>query len=84
MPTNSPAFAAIGLSALLSTAAVAPSQTRLLRYPDIHGDRVVFTYGGDLWTADVSGGDARHGEHLLHHLLGRGADGSEVIGIVLE
>ena len=58
MPTNSSAVAAIGLSALLSAAAVAPAQTRLLRYPDIHGDRVVFTYGGDLWTADVSGGDA--------------------------
>ena len=58
MPTISPAVAAIGLTALLCTAAAAPSQTRLLRYPDIHGDRVVFPYGGDLWTADVSGGDA--------------------------
>jgi tricorn protease len=33
--------------------------TRLLRQPDIHGDRIVFSYGGDLWTADVRGGDAR-------------------------
>ncbi|MDO5554527.1 MAG: S41 family peptidase [Planctomycetia bacterium] len=32
--------------------------TRLLRYPDIHGDEVVFTYAGDLWKASVSGGDA--------------------------
>ncbi|MEC8652659.1 MAG: S41 family peptidase [Planctomycetota bacterium] len=58
MPTNSSAVAAIGLAALLCTAAAVPSQTRLLRYPDIYGNRVVFTYGGDLWTADVSGGDA--------------------------
>jgi tricorn protease len=34
------------------------SQTKLLRFPDIHGDRVVFTYGGDLWTATSSGGAA--------------------------
>ncbi len=34
------------------------SQTKLLRFPDIHGDRVVFTYGGDLWTAAASGGAA--------------------------
>ena len=24
--------------------------TKLLRFPDIHGDRVVFSYAGDLWT----------------------------------
>jgi len=34
------------------------SQTKLLRFPDIHGDRVVFTYGGDLWTAPSGGGNA--------------------------
>ena len=34
------------------------TQTKLLRFPDIHGDRVVFTFGGDLWTASTSGGTA--------------------------
>lgn len=34
------------------------SQTKLLRFPDIYGDRVVFTYGGDLWTAPAAGGAA--------------------------
>ena len=34
------------------------AQTKLLRFPDIFGDRVVFTYGGDLWTASVAGGTA--------------------------
>ncbi|HET6976921.1 MAG TPA: S41 family peptidase [Pyrinomonadaceae bacterium] len=34
------------------------SQTKLLRFPDIRGDRVVFTYGGDLWTAPSTGGSA--------------------------
>ena len=36
----------------------ASSQTKLLRFPDIYGDRVVFTYGGDLWTAPAAGGSA--------------------------
>jgi tricorn protease len=36
----------------------ASAQTKLLRFPDIHGDKVVFTYGGDLWTASVAGGAA--------------------------
>lgn len=34
------------------------AQTKLLRFPDISGDRVVFTYGGDLWTAPSTGGSA--------------------------
>jgi tricorn protease len=34
------------------------SQTKLLRFPDIYADRVVFTYGGDLWSAAASGGTA--------------------------
>lgn len=34
------------------------AQTKLLRFPDIHGDRIVFTYAGDLWTASASGGTA--------------------------
>jgi len=34
------------------------AQTKLLRFPDIHGDKVVFTYGGDLWTAPAKGGTA--------------------------
>jgi tricorn protease len=34
-------------------------EMRLMRYPTIYGDTVVFTYGGDLWTADKDGGIAR-------------------------
>jgi tricorn protease len=37
----------------------APTEARLLRFPAIHGDRVVFTYGGDLFTVDAKGGIAR-------------------------
>ena len=39
-------------------AAPALAQTRLLRFPDIHGDRVAFCYAGDLWTAPAAGGTA--------------------------
>lgn len=38
---------------------VAEAQTGLLRYPDIHGEQVVFSYGGDLWLASTAGGQAR-------------------------
>ena len=36
----------------------AAAQTKLLRFPDVHGDRVVFTFGGDLWSASINGGTA--------------------------
>ncbi len=39
-------------------AAGARAQTRLLRFPDIHGDRIVFCYAGDLWLANRTGGTA--------------------------
>jgi tricorn protease len=48
--------ASVALILLFTVAASA--QTKLLRFPDIHGDKVVFTYGGDLWTASSSGGTA--------------------------
>jgi len=45
-----------------ATSASAPvaagSGTRLLRFPDVCGARVVFTYAGDLWTASTQGGTA--------------------------
>ena len=46
----------IGLCWLLAGGAFA--QTKLLRFPDIHGNQVVFCYAGDLWVASVDGGNA--------------------------
>lgn len=49
-------------SVLLTAATLCQAQTgtgggtRLLRTPDIHGDTVVFSYAGDLWVSDLSGG----------------------------
>src|SRR5256714_1532562 len=34
------------------------AQTKLLRFPDVSGDRVAFTYAGDIWTAAAAGGTA--------------------------
>ena len=45
-------FILIALFVACSTKA----QTKLLRFPDVHGDKVVFTYGGDLWLSSTSGG----------------------------
>ncbi len=40
-------------------AVAAPDEARLLRFPAIHGDQIVFTYAGDLYTVTASGGTAR-------------------------
>ncbi len=47
----------VGLGVVL-IASPALAQTKLLRFPAVHGDRVAFTYAGDLWTAPVTGGSA--------------------------
>src|SRR5688500_3887004 len=50
------------LAAMLVISATLSAQenlTRLLRQPDIQGDRIAFVYGGDIWIADARGGDAR-------------------------
>ena len=51
-------FPAYFLMVFVITAPSAFAQTKLLRFPDIHGSQVVFTYGGDLWVASTSGGAA--------------------------
>lgn len=54
------------LSSFISIAAVlwlavpaAAEEARLLRFADIHGDRVAFVYAGDIWLASSTGGDAQ-------------------------
>ncbi len=47
-------FSVLGLAA-----APVAAQTKLLRFPDIRGDEVVFCYAGDLWLAPSAGGEAR-------------------------
>src|SRR3990172_8210981 len=44
---------------LATTVAMAQQEARLLRFPAIYGDRIVFTYAGDLYTVSSNGGVAR-------------------------
>jgi tricorn protease len=50
----------IALGALFATAGATPAsaQTKLLRFPDIRGDQVVFCHAGDIWLASANGGPA--------------------------
>lgn len=41
-----------------SAALAADTPTKLLRFPDIHGDHIVFCYAGDLWVVPKLGGTA--------------------------
>lgn len=48
----------VGGAGLAGPRAEAP-ESRLLRFPAIHGNQIVFTYAGDLFTVPASGGVAR-------------------------
>src|SRR6267143_4469207 len=53
-------YTILSLSALLSFGTLSGQQeSRLLRFPAIHDNRIVFTYAGDLYTVPASGGVAR-------------------------
>jgi len=47
------------MSILSSSFAFAQDEARLLRFPTLHDDQVVFSYGGDLYSVDADGGLAR-------------------------
>jgi tricorn protease len=47
------------LCALVVSLLHAQDESRLLRFPAIHGNQVVFTYAGDLYTVPATGGVAR-------------------------
>lgn len=52
--------------------AIAQKEARLLRFPTIHGEQLVFTYAGDLYTTSTKGGIARKlTSHPGHELFAR-------------
>jgi tricorn protease len=57
---RTPALAGLAALALLAASpALALEDARLLRFPDVNGDTVVFSHGGDLWSVSTAGGAAR-------------------------
>lgn len=66
------AIAALFFVLAASPATAQQEDTRLLRFPHIHGDQVVFTYAGDLYTAALSGGQAtRLTSHEGYEIFGK-------------
>ena len=47
------------LLALGALSLQAQNEAKMLRFPTIHGNQVVFSYAGDLYTVDINGGVAR-------------------------
>lgn len=43
----------------LSGKLIAQDEARLMRFPTVHGNQIVFSYAGDLYTVPVAGGMAR-------------------------
>ncbi|MGH9814359.1 MAG: protease, partial [Candidatus Acidiferrales bacterium] len=48
-------FVLLGILLVGTVAIGAPPETRLMRYPDISKDQVVFVYAGDLWVSPRAG-----------------------------
>jgi len=55
------------LCSVVAACAIAQAEddTRMLRYPDVHGDQVVFSYAGDLWIASID--EAAPARRLTSH-----------------
>ncbi len=51
-------FALLAFVFATVTANAQSAATKYLRFPDVHGDNVVFTYAGDLWLVTTGGGKA--------------------------
>ena len=47
------------LATLFDVGMASGEEARFMQYPDIHGDRIVFSYENDLWTVGAQGGTAR-------------------------
>lgn len=48
-----------GLLAFVAMPSMAYEDARMLRFPHINGNQIVFVYAGDIWTVNANGGDAR-------------------------
>jgi len=76
-------FSIIFLLALITGMAQSQAQqetARLMRFPAIHGDQIVFSYAGDLYTVEAEGGTARRiTSHKGYEMFPRfSPDGSKI------
>lgn len=70
---------------LCAFAGQADDLTLMLRYPDVHGDAIVFVYAGDLWSVPAGGGDARRlTSHEGYELLPRFSPDGATIAFTAE
>ena len=65
--SRSSILALLAVFLLTAVSVNAAEESRLMRNPDIHGDNIVFLYGGDLWIVSSSGGVA---SRLTTHIGG--------------
>ena len=60
------------VSAISASATETRDEARLLRFPATNGSEIVFSYGGDLYTAPITGGDARRiTSHVGYEMFAR-------------
>ena len=68
-----------------SFGAVGQAQTLMLRFPDVHGDSLVFVYAADLWMTSASGGEAhRLTSHEGYEYLPRFSPDGKTIAFTAE
>ena len=53
------AFSLLVLMITVTSIVFTQQEARLLRFPTIHSDKIVFSYAGDLYTVSSAGGVAR-------------------------
>ncbi|MFC4728052.1 S41 family peptidase [Coralloluteibacterium thermophilus] len=49
----------LGIALALAAPALADSPSKLLRFPDIHGERIAFVHAGDIYVVNAAGGTAQ-------------------------
>lgn len=49
----------ITIASLIYIQASAVNDARMMRFPDINGDLIVFVYAGDIWSVSSNGGEAK-------------------------
>ncbi len=70
----------VWLSLMLGITTMHAQEARLMRFPSVHDNQVVFTYAGDLYTVPLSGGIARKlTSHVGYEMFARySPDGSSI------